>query len=94
LRPGDIVVMDNLPSHKLPAVRNAIERAGAAFRLPPPYSPDFNPIEMAFSKIKTRLRAIAARTLTDLWHANRDAIDAVTPDDCRGHFAAAGHQPE
>lgn len=61
LRPGDIVVMDNLPSHKLPAIREAVERTGAAFRLPPPYSPDFNPIEMAFSKIKTRPRAIAAR---------------------------------
>ena len=94
LRPGDIVVMDNLPSHKRPAVRKAIESAGAAFKLLPPYSPDFNPIEMAFSKIKTRLRAIAARTLPDLWDAIRDAIDAVTPDDCRGYFTAAGYEPE
>lgn len=94
LTPGDIVVMDNLPSHKLPAIRKAIERTGAAFKLLPPYSPDFNPIEMAFSKIKTRLRAIAARTLTDLRDAIRDAIDAVTPDDCRGYFTAAGYEPE
>ncbi|WP_146207972.1 transposase, partial [Azospirillum sp. TSH64] len=94
LTPGDIVVMDNLPPHKLPAVRNAIETAGATVMLLPPYSPDFNPIEMAFSKIKTRLRKAAARTLPDLWEAIRDAIDAVTPNDCRSYFTAAGYEPE
>jgi transposase len=81
LRPGDIVVMDNLPAHKPPAVRQAIERAGAELRFLPPYSPDFNPIELAFSKIKALLRKAAARTLTDLWDAIRDAINAVTPKD-------------
>lgn len=94
LTPGDIVVMDNLPPHKLPAVRHAIETAGATVMLLPPYSPDFNPIEMAFSKIKTRLRKAAARTLPDLWEAIRDAIDAVTPNDCRSYFTAAGYEPE
>lgn len=94
LRPGDIVVMDNLPPHKLPVVRKAIETAGAELKLLPPYSPDFNPIEMAFSKIKTHLRAVAARTLPDLWNAIRDAIDAVTPADCRSYFTAAGYEPD
>lgn len=94
LRPGDIVVMDNLPPHKLPVVRKAIETAGAELKLLPPYSPDFNPIEMAFSKIKTHLRTGAARTLPDLWNAIRDAIDAVTPADCRSYFTAAGYEPD
>jgi transposase len=94
LRPGDVVVMDNLPAHKLPAVRAAIERTGARLELLPPYSPDFNPIEMAFSKIKAYLRKAAARTLPDLWDAIRDAIDAITPSDCRAFFTAAGYEPE
>ncbi len=94
LKLGDIVVMDNLPPHKLPAVRQAIENTGAEAMLLPPYTPDFNPIEMAFSKIKTHLRAVAARTLPDLWNAIRDAIDTVTPKDCRPYFAAAGYEPE
>ena len=94
LRPGDIVVMDNLPAHKVPAVRFAIETARARLMLLPPYSPDFNPIEMAFSKIKTHLRSAAARTLPSLWDAIRDAIDAITPSDARGYFTAAGYEPE
>lgn len=94
LRSGDVVVMDNLPAHKLPAVRTAIEQTGARLALLPPYSPDFNPIEMAFSKIKTQLRKAAARTLPDLWEAIRDAIDAVTPNDCRSYFTTAGYEPE
>ncbi len=89
LTPGDIVVMD-----KLPAVRKAIAIAGATVMFLPPYSPDFNPIEMAFSKIKTHLRAVAARSRPDLWDAIRDAINAVTPKDCRSYFAAAGYEPE
>lgn len=94
LRPGDIVVMDNLPAHKPPAIRAAIERAGAELCFLPPYSPDFNPIEMAFSKVKAILKKAAARTVTSLWDAIRDAIDAVTTDDCRGFFTAAGYEPE
>ncbi len=91
---GDVVVMDNLPAHKLPAVRAAIERTGAVLKLLPPYSPDFNPIEMAFSKIKANLRKTAARTLPELWEAIRDAIDNVTPTDSRAFFTAAGYEPE
>ena len=94
LRRGDIVVMDNLPAHKLQAVREAIERAGAELRFLPPYSPDFNPIELAFSKIKAMLKKAAARTLNDLWDAIRDAIDAVTPSDSRSYFSATGYEPE
>ena len=69
LKPGDIVIMDNLPAHKPTAVRQAIEKAGAELRFLPPYSPDFNPIEMAFSKFKAFLKGIAARTVNDLWDA-------------------------
>ena len=94
LRPGDIVVMDNLPAHKPPAIRHAIERAGAELRFLPPYSPDLNPIELAFSKIKAHLKKAAARTVADLWIAIREAIDAVTTQDCRNFFTATGYEPE
>ena len=94
LRPGDIVVMDNLPAHKPLAVREAIEAAGAEVRLLPPYSPDFNPIELAFTKIKASLKKAAARTLPDLWDAIRNAIDAVTPTECANFFTACGYEPE
>ncbi len=79
LRPGDVVVMDNLPAHKPPAIRAAIEAAGATLRFLPPYSPDFNPIEMAFSKLKARLRKAAARTVEGLWRAVAEALDAFSP---------------
>jgi transposase len=91
---GDIVVMDNLPAHKPAAVRQAIERAGAELRFLPPYSPDFNPIEMAFSKFKALLKKAAARTVTDLWDAIASAIDAITPAECANYFTAAGYEPE
>ena len=94
LSPGDIVVMDNLPAHKLASVREAIEAAGAALRFLPPYSPDFNPIENAFSKLKSLLRKAATRTVDDLWRVIGDAIDAFTPDECRNYFIAAGYEPE
>lgn len=94
LKPGDIVVMDNLPAHKPSSIREAIEATGAELRFLPPYSPDFNPIELAFSKIKTFLRKAAARNLPDLWDAIRDAIDDLTPNDCRSYFTAAGYEPE
>lgn len=94
LRPGDIVIMDNLPAHKPTAIREAIEAAGAELRFLPPYSPDFNPIELAFSKIKALLKKAAARTLEHLWTAIRDAIDAVTAEDCRGFFTASGYEPK
>ena len=91
LTPGDIVVMDNLPAHKVAGVRDAIETAGARLLYLPPYSPDFNPIEMAFSKFKAILRKAAERTLEGLWDAVADAIRAFTPEDCRNFFAAAGY---
>lgn len=91
LRPGDVVVMDNLPAHKLVAAREAIERAGAELHFLPPYSPDFNPIEMAFSKLKAFLKKVAARTKDALWEAIRQGIDAITPSECVNFFAAAGY---
>lgn len=94
LTPGDIVVMDNLPAHKPAAVRHAIEAAGAALLFLPPYSPDFNPIEMAFAKIKTLLKKTAARTVQALWDAIRDAIDAVTSHDASSFFTACGYEPD
>ena len=77
LRPGDVVVMDNLGSHKNAAVRATIEAAGAELRFLPPYSPDFNPIENAFAKLKALLRKAAARTRETLWTAVATAIDAL-----------------
>lgn len=91
LAPGDIVVMDNLPAHKVAGVRQAIEAAGATLLYLPPYSPDFNPIEMAFSKLKAILRKAAARTVTDLWEAIAGALDAFTQSECQNYFAAAGY---
>ncbi|MBG6163772.1 transposase [Labrenzia sp. EL_195] len=94
LESGDIVVMDNLPAHKPVAVRQAIEATGARLHFLPPYSPDFNPIEMAFSKIKALLKKAAARTVEDFWAATATAIDAVTPAGARNYFTAAGYEPE
>lgn len=91
LAPGDIVVMDNLPAHKSMGVRQAIERAGAKLYFLPPYSPDFNPIENAFSKLKSFLKKTAARTKGDLWKAIGRAIDAFSPSECLNYFAAAGY---
>lgn len=94
LSPGDIVVLDNLPAHKVPGARKAIERAGAQMMFLPPYSPDFNPIEMAFAKLKALLRAKAARTVTALWDATGSVLDDFTPDECANFFTAAGYEPE
>lgn len=91
LAPGDIVVMDNLPAHKPIAVREAIEAAGAELRFLPPYSPDCNPIEMAFSKLKSFLKKTAARNKEDLWEAIGRGIDLFTPAECQNYFAAAGY---
>ena len=93
LKPGDIVVMDNLPAHKPVAVRAAIEKAGAKLRFLPPYSPDFNPIEMAFAKLKALLRKAAARTIDELWAIIGQCLDHVTPTECANYFAAAGYEP-
>lgn len=94
LNPGDIVIMDNLPAHKPVAVRHAIEAAGAELRFLPPYSPDFNPIEMAFSKLKAFLKKTAARSVDDLWDAIAVGIDTFTPVECANYFKAAGYDRE
>ncbi len=94
LSPGDIVVMDNLPAHKVSGARAAIERAGARLLFLPPYSPDFNPIEQAFAKIKALLRNAAARTLPALEAAIASALDALTPDECANYFTNAGYDPD
>ncbi len=91
LRAGDVVVMDNLPAHKVPGVAEAVEQAGATLRYLPPYSPDYNPIENMWSKVKSHLRAVAARTFDALGHAIDSALAAVTPEDCRGFFANSGY---
>lgn len=91
LRPGAIVVMDNLSSHKGPRVRQMIEAAGASLLYLPPYSPDFNPIENAFAKLKALLRKAAQRTLDGLWSAIGRSIDCFTPTECRNYFIAAGY---
>jgi transposase len=94
LEPGDIVVMDNLGSHKGAGVRTAIEAAGASLLYLPPYSPDFNPIENAFAKLKAMLRKAAERTIDGLWKAIGRIIDTVTPEECTNYFAAAGYDAE
>lgn len=91
LSQGDIVIMDNLPAHKVTGVRQAIEKVGATLRYLPPYSPDFNPIEMAFSKLKAILRKAAARTITELWDVIGKATDQFKPNECKNYFAAAGY---
>jgi transposase len=91
LKPDDIVVMDNLSSHKGPTVRAMIEAAGARRLYLPPYSPDFNPIEKAFSKLKAHLRQAAERTVSGLWDAIGRLIDRFTPQECTNFVAAAGY---
>lgn len=93
LGPGDTVVMDNLPAHKPGGVRRAIEATGARLLYLPPYSPDFNPIEMAFAKLKALLRRTAARTVDELWQAIAASLHAFNPTECRNYFAAAGYEP-
>lgn len=91
LRPGDTVIMDNLPAHKVHGVREAIQAVGACLLYLPPYSPDFNPIEMAFSKLKALLRAAAARTMPDLWQAIANALTRFSPEECQNYLVAAGY---
>jgi transposase len=94
LEPGDIVVMDNLGSHKGTGIRAAIEAAGASLLYLPPYSPDFNPIENAFAKLKAMLRKAAERTVDGLRNAIGRIIDTVTSEECTNYFAAAGYDAE
>lgn len=91
LRPGDIVVLDNLGSHKGQAAREAIERAGAEMRFLPPYSPDLNPIEQVFAKLKTLLRRAAPRTRHTLWRGIGSLLDRFSTDECRNYIRNAGY---
>ena len=94
LETGMAVIMDNLPAHKVTGVRQAIEEAGARLVYLPPYSPDFNPIEMAFSKFKAALRKAAARTIPELWDVVAGVIEQFKPAQCKNDFAAAGYDPD
>jgi transposase len=91
LSPGDVVIMDNLSSHKRPSVRASIEAAGATLLYLPPYSPDFNPIENAFAKLKALLRKAAERTVERLWAAIGRLLVDFTPSQCANMFVAAGY---
>jgi transposase len=91
LHPGDIVSADNLPSHKVAGVREAIEARGASLRLLPSYSPDFNPIENLFAKLKALLKKAAHRTVDGLWQEIGVLLDAVSPEECANYFRAAGY---
>lgn len=92
LRRYDIVVMDNLSSHKRAAVKEAIEAAGAELRFLPPYSPDLNPIEMVFAKFKARLRSLREKTMDGLWKALGPISTEVTAQECANFFRHAGYQ--
>lgn len=94
LMPGDIVIMDNLGSHKGRAVRDAIRSAGAHRLLLPPYSPDLNPIEQAFAKLKAGLRKIGARTRETLWATIGRLLETFSPDECRNYLANSGYEFE
>jgi transposase len=91
LKRGDIVALDNLPAHKIAAVRAAIEKKGAQLFLLPPYSPDMNPIEMAFAKLKTLLRQAPERTRDGLWNRIGELLDRFAPQECANYFKAAGY---
>lgn len=91
LKPGDIVVMDNLSSHRAPVIRQAIEAAGAKLLYLPPYSPDFNPIEQLFAKLKALLRKAAERSVEALWNRIARLLDAFPPDECTNYFRNAGY---
>lgn len=92
LRPGDVVVLDNLAVHKQPEVRVAIEHAGAHLRFLPPYSPDFNPIEMAFAKLKAFLRAARPRTFDQVCDLMRTALALFLPDECTNYVRHCGYR--
>jgi transposase len=93
LRPGDVVVLDNLRAHKVKGVREAIEAKGATLLYLPPYNPDLNPIELAFAKLKALLRTAARRTVDALWRAIGHALDAFSPAECARYLAHAGYLP-
>lgn len=91
LKPGDIVIVDNLGSHKSKAVRRAIKAAGARLIFLPPYSPDLNPIEQTFSKIKHWMRMAQKRTIEEAWRQVGKLVGEITPDECANYFENAGY---
>ena len=91
LQPGDIVIMDNLPAHKVAGIREAIAARGAELRYLPPYSPDLNPIEQAFAKLKALLRKAAERTKDGLWNAIGQLLDLFQPAECANYLANSGY---
>lgn len=94
LRRGDIVIMDNLSSHKRTSVRELIEAVGATLVFLPPYSPDFNPIEKAFARLKALLRKAGERTVAGLWDLIGKLVDIFQPDECANYFSSCGYDPE
>jgi len=94
LEPGDVVIIDNLPAHRVKGVREAIEAASATLLFLPPYSPDFNPIEQLFAKLKALLRKAAARTVDALWQTIAEVIEVFTPDECANYFRNSGYEPD
>jgi transposase len=91
LHPGDIVIADNLSSHKVAGIRQAIEAVGATIRYLPPYSPDLNPIEKCFAKLKALLRKAAARSVQALWAKIGTLLDAFPPEECLNYFKSSGY---
>ena len=91
LKPGDIVVLDNLSAHKVAGVREAVEAAGARLLYLPPYSPDFNPIEQLFAKIKALLRKAAERSVDGLWSPIASLLDTFTPQECANYLRNVGY---
>ena len=94
LTPGDVVVRDNLPAHRVNAGKAAIECVGAKLLYLPPYSPDFNPIEKAFAKLKALFRKAAPRTVDNLWVAIAEALKALTTSECENYFVSSGYDPQ
>jgi transposase len=94
LKPGDIVIMDNLSSHKRASVHELIERAGAKLLFLPPYSPDFNPIEKAFAKLKALLRKAGERTVSGLWDLIGKLVELFKPQECANYFGSCGYDPD
>ena len=94
LRRGDVVIMDNLSSHKRASVRELIEAAGARLLFLPPYSPDFNPIEKAFARLKAMLRKAGERTVSGLWALIGKLVDLYQPQECANYFSSCGYDPD
>ena len=93
LAPGDVVVMDNLAAHKVAGVQDAIRAAGGSLLYLPPYSPDLNPIEQAFAKLKALLRKAACRTRDELWDTIGALLDAFSTAECQNYLTNSGYEP-